>query len=111
MPSALTEKNCETLRRLAIAPLDEYISIINNMDQSHFTALIEAVMNIKLFSSALDEFRVANLLVQLRSHPESRVKLLLKHQDVIQSLLAHVFREALMAEAACAIMSHACEFE
>ena len=111
MPPALTEKHCETLRRLATAPLDEYISILNKMDQSLFAALVEALLNIKLFSCEMDKFLVAYLIGQLRMHPESRGKILLKHQDAIQSLLAHVFRDALMAEAACAVMSHGCECE
>ena len=106
MSRSLTEQNCEKLHLLATAPRKQYITIITEADSDLIRALLEVLSNVNLFCEPLTKFCVASLIVRLQTRPESRIRLLLENQRIIQSILSRVFLAAIEAEAAVAIINY-----
>ena len=105
MPSSLAEQHCDTLHQLSTAPKEKFLAIINRSDSSLFPALVEILLNFDLFCDQSDK-QLIDFLVKELSFPQSREQLLRDHRKVVQSILASVFREALVAETATAILNY-----
>ena len=106
MAPSLSEQQCEKLHLLATAPREQYQAIINKADSQLLCAIVEILSNVDLFCEPLVKFLIANLIVKLDTSPDLRVQLLLKHQSIIQQILAKVFQVAIEAEVACAVLSY-----